>query len=112
MVPMKKGVRVWTCDGCGKRETWRKGWGYLQCVVSPANPGYPMSTCSDACEDVALRRAIDEPNPVQHRIKERRPDGWPLCPICEEDELYSLDAPATPETICGCYRCGPITVKP
>lgn len=36
-----------------------------------------------------------------------RPDGWPYCPRCDEDELYSLATPATVETICGCYRCGP-----
>lgn len=34
-----------------------------------------------------------------------RPDGWPLCPQCGEDELYSLANPATVETIVGCYRC-------
>ena len=37
---------------------------------------------------------------------ERRPDGWPLCPQCGEDELYSLETPATIESIVGCYRCG------
>jgi hypothetical protein len=41
---------------------------------------------------------------------EFRPDGWPLCPICKCDELYSLDLPATIETIVGCYRCGPVRI--
>lgn len=36
----------------------------------------------------------------------RRADGWPLCPHCENDELYSLHVPATIRTICGCYACG------
>lgn len=36
---------------------------------------------------------------------EFRQDGWPLCPQCGEDELYSLDVPATKENIDGCYRC-------
>lgn len=36
---------------------------------------------------------------------EYRRDGWPICPACGEDELYSLAVPATVETICGCYRC-------
>lgn len=36
-----------------------------------------------------------------------RPDGWPFCPSCDEDELYSLADSPTVETICGCYRCGP-----
>ena len=35
-----------------------------------------------------------------------RSDGWPLCPSCGEDELYSLDEPATIESIVGCYLCG------
>lgn len=34
-----------------------------------------------------------------------RADGWPYCPRCGEDELYSLANPATVETIVGCYRC-------
>lgn len=41
---------------------------------------------------------------------EKRADGWPLCPQCGEDELYSMSVPATIETICGCYRCGPAHV--
>jgi hypothetical protein len=41
-----------------------------------------------------------------------RPDGWPYCPRCDEDELYSLADPATVETICGCYRCGPWPIVP
>lgn len=36
---------------------------------------------------------------------ERRRDGWPLCPRCGEDELYSLAIPATIETIEACYAC-------
>jgi hypothetical protein len=34
-----------------------------------------------------------------------RADGWPYCPSCGEDELYSLSVPATVETIVGCYLC-------
>lgn len=47
---------------------------------------------------------------------EFRADGWPLCPQCGEDELYSLlnwngqgDRPAMIEWIQAglrCYRCG------
>ena len=33
-------------------------------------------------------------------------NGWPLCPQCGEDELYSLSTPADPGKIDGCYRCG------
>ena len=56
---MKNGTRVWTCDGCGKRETWRKGWSYTPCVVSLTNDGgtnekgerlwLPLVSCSEAC---------------------------------------------------------------
>jgi hypothetical protein len=35
----------------------------------------------------------------------RRPDGWPLCPKCGEDELYSVANPPTEDTIRGCYNC-------
>ena len=38
--------------------------------------------------------------------KDHRSDGWPFCPHCGEDELYSLEVPATVSTIVGCYRCG------
>jgi len=34
-----------------------------------------------------------------------REDGWPMCPQCGEDELYSLDMPATVASIVGCYAC-------
>jgi hypothetical protein len=37
---------------------------------------------------------------------EFRKDGWPYCPICEEDELWSAAIPATAETIVSCLRCG------
>lgn len=38
-------------------------------------------------------------------FKEFRADGWPLCPKCGDDELFSLSVPATIETIEGCYFC-------
>jgi hypothetical protein len=37
-----------------------------------------------------------------------REDGWPLCPQCGEDELYSLADPPSVGTFAGCYRCGPV----
>jgi len=37
--------------------------------------------------------------------KRFRPDGWPYCPRCDEDELWSPAVPATVATIVGCYRC-------
>jgi hypothetical protein len=44
---------------------------------------------------------------VARDFRRWRADGWPYCPHCGEDELYSLAIPATVATICGCYRCGP-----
>ena len=44
---------------------------------------------------------------VSRDFRRWRADGWPYCPRCDEDELYSVAVPATVETICGCYRCGP-----
>ena len=35
-----------------------------------------------------------------------RPDGWPLCPKCGEDELYCLMEPACVCRDMRCYRCG------
>ena len=34
-----------------------------------------------------------------------RKDGWPLCPGCNEDELWSNSEPATTDTIVSCLRC-------
>lgn len=35
-----------------------------------------------------------------------REDGWPYCPNCGEDELWSSRTPATITSIVGCYYCG------
>lgn len=37
---------------------------------------------------------------------ERREDGWPLCPSCGEDELWSANIPADPSQIASCLSCG------
>jgi hypothetical protein len=44
----------------------------------------------------------------RHRydVAELREDGWPLCPFCGEDELYSQADPPAVDKICGCYICG------
>lgn len=42
----------------------------------------------------------------------RRSDGWPICPICDEDELGDLSTgPADPSADLFCYRCGRVTVS-
>jgi len=48
----------------------------------------------------------ESPSEVKQAFSEHREDGWPLCPACGEDELYSLDFPASIDTISGCYNCG------
>jgi hypothetical protein len=34
-----------------------------------------------------------------------RDDGWPLCPCCGEDELWSAQRPVRPTDELQCYRC-------
>ena len=34
-----------------------------------------------------------------------RADGWPLCPRCGEDELFSMQFPAKASDPLACYRC-------
>jgi len=36
---------------------------------------------------------------------EYRKDGWPFCPRCGEDELWSAKIPAQPTDALSCYRC-------
>lgn len=43
---------------------------------------------------------------VEPYYSEHRADGWPLCPGCREDELWSSATPATIETIVSCLWCG------
>lgn len=60
------GIRVWICDGCGKRATWRKGWHYFPGVESLANKHedpaliLPLAACSDGCDDAALDAALEK----------------------------------------------------
>jgi hypothetical protein len=37
---------------------------------------------------------------------EYRVDGWPLCPRCGEDELWSGKIPASAVDELSCYLCG------
>ena len=52
----ENGRFVWTCGGCGKRETWGKGWRRWPGVVH--EDGIAMVACCDACEDVVLQKAM------------------------------------------------------
>jgi len=42
----------------------------------------------------------------RYDVAELRDDGWPLCPVCEQDELASFARPASVNAIEGCYACG------
>jgi hypothetical protein len=77
------------------------------------------SLTSEILENEREAREEDEGGRMSDKqFKEYRKDGWPLCPQCEEDELYShlmlgwTDPDSTPsveECIKGgmtCYRCG------
>ena len=49
---------------------------------------------------------------VVREVAELRPDGWPICPCCNNDELAAIHAiPVTsPNEIDLCYVCGPVEV--
>ena len=41
-----------------------------------------------------------------------RIDGWPLCPVCGEDELGDIGHEvASAQNDLFCYRCGRVTVR-
>lgn len=59
---MKKGTRVWTCDGCKATGTWGDGWRYMPGIISETNKCsddgvLPIAFCSDACEDAWISRS-------------------------------------------------------
>lgn len=45
-------------------------------------------------------------------VIEQRDDGWPICPFCDNDELWSDMMPAQADAIAGCYVCGPLITEP
>lgn len=46
-----------------------------------------------------------EQGPMPKEFVESRPDGWPLCPGCGEDELWSAETYPSRLRIAGCYAC-------
>lgn len=104
-----------------------KGFGY-------AHGSYQVACCHCGITHVADKRAtacracaekhfvtLGAPSEV---FKESRADGWPFCPVCEEDELYSLrmlnyhgqgEKPSLADCLAGemrCYRCAWSSEKP
>jgi hypothetical protein len=45
-------------------------------------------------------------------VAEFRPDGWPICPSCDNDELGAVHViqVTSPNEIDHCYVCGPVEV--
>jgi len=51
-----KGKKTWTCDNCGAKGTWGRGWSWFPGVPSQANAAageliYPWICCCSACAD-------------------------------------------------------------
>lgn len=79
----------------------------------------PRPSTEEVCDECYERiMAGPQPRPrpeplMESPYKAFRADGWPLCPECGEDELYSLiwfegPRPALAEFIAsieGCYAC-------
>jgi hypothetical protein len=69
-----------------------------------AEEAWECAACSYRTTEQSLvhRQTTDmRPKPV---YRHRRADGWPYCPQCDEDELWSNATPATEDSIVGCYR--------
>lgn len=100
------------------------------CCLPCSGRGYVDDTLAQGCVrssmrcptclgrgDFAVVDVENQPMPV-----DTRPDGWPLCPDCGEDELACLATPEPPEYEWPlarylehelfCYRCGKVTWKP
>ena len=87
-------------------------------VVVPVNDAPPAlgDECDEEPEDdngPAPGNEAEPPPPADEELdgpqplyNQRRPDGWPLCPRCGEDELYSPAIPPTEATIVRCDACG------
>lgn len=62
-----------------------------------------------ASEDAKRRKRETGLGMSGHRfdVVRLKPNGWPLCPCCNDDELYSLAMPAgSSSELDGCYACG------
>lgn len=68
-----------------------------------------MEAFEEIYRPIAMRRLTEALRRLGDRIGaplEDRGDGWPKCPMCHKDELFSLALEPSPATIRGCYRCG------
>lgn len=79
-------------------------------------------TAEDAARTIQAAKDVIAKNtapPRRVRVVVWRRDGWPLCPLCGEDELAAVAAIAASrdgsvalrEQIDFCYRCGPLTLE-
>jgi predicted RNA-binding Zn-ribbon protein involved in translation (DUF1610 family) len=96
-----------------------------KCPVGPNRPGLTeapepcnrrlsyahdaeMWVCPEHGHVTTTQSLVHRQNPVRTARRpytHYRADGWPYCPQCDEDELWSNATYATIDTIVGCYRC-------
>jgi hypothetical protein len=70
----------------------------------PVNTGEEPTPGNEALPPAPADEVIDEV--AQPLYNARRPDGWPLCPQCGTDNLWSPGVPATEASIVHCEACG------
>jgi DNA-directed RNA polymerase subunit M/transcription elongation factor TFIIS len=94
-------------------ETWRLAMPW--CPDCRATLGYHddedggMWRCPDCPYTTTTQSLVHRqsgPASVARPYRHYRADGWPYCPRCDEDELWSGETYPTVETIVGCYSCG------
>ncbi len=94
----------------------------VSCVQTPClkcrarrEHGYFLSSCAhgrfvtraDAEADAKKLQGLGGKDGLhRYDVCALREDGWPLCPFCNDDELYSQAIPASAKALAGCYRCG------
>lgn len=74
-----------------------------------------VSVHADAVADEELQEIVRQcridllhmmTGPPERIYTRHRADGWPLCPQCGDDELWSSENEAMIETIVSCLGCG------
>lgn len=106
---------TWYCDACGRRISGP----YIR-LYGMADRESPwtlrLHATGDCCPNISNDPKIARALALAQQITAYRADGWPLCPCCGEDELWS---PLIPDPIDNrppiadyiaaglhCYKCG------
>lgn len=94
------------------------------CCLPCRGRGYVDDATARGCVRSSMRcpTCLGRGDFIVEARKEARPDGWPLCPECGEDELGCMAVPQSPDyewTLAKylehdlfCYRCGKVTWTP